>query len=53
MYTHPDAMFVLSAEIRDGLIEDAARHRLLKAARHARRGRHARSFSHRLRHRTS
>jgi hypothetical protein len=51
MFTDPEAMRTLSAEISDGLRADAERHRLLKAARRARRGRHARRFRDRLRHR--
>lgn len=51
MFSHPEAMRVLSAEIRDELIEEAARYRLLRDSREARRGRHARRFGHRLRRR--
>jgi hypothetical protein len=42
MYTHPETMRILSAEISNGLLAEAAHHRLLKAARHARRARRGR-----------
>jgi hypothetical protein len=39
MFTHPETMRILSAEIHHGLLAEAEHHRQLKAARHARRAR--------------
>jgi hypothetical protein len=43
MYTHPETLLILSAELHKGLLAEAEHQRRLKAARRASRARHQRS----------